>query len=155
MAMMNTQLDPNITFYRRQVIKLSSIDKYEKSKKRKCKSGECRSVVRFGFASFEGDCEENNITLFEANIRPLENLITILENDLGDCPVTLHFLQQDGGMIDKTVQPGDIMTFSIPGRIILVTATCECPCDSGEAICDFEANFSYTECICCSNSYNH
>lgn len=129
---------------------MSSKDKYIKSKERKCKTGECESVVRFGFAAFVDECDQNIHTLVEANIRPLENLITDIEN-FGDCPVTLHFLQQNGGTIDKTVQPGDEMTFSIPGRIILVTATCECPCGSGGPTgeCDIEVEFSYTECICC------
>jgi hypothetical protein len=135
---------------------MSSIDNYKASKKRKCDSSECESVVRFGFASFVDDCGENTHTLIEANIRPMENLITVIEN-FGDCPVTLHFLQQNGGTIDKTVQPLNDMTFSIPGRIILVSATCECPCDSGGPTgeCDIEVSFSYTECICCFDSYDH
>ncbi|RSD20757.1 hypothetical protein [Mesobacillus subterraneus] len=129
---------------------MSSKDKYLKNKERKSKTGECESVVRFGFASFFGDCDGNTHTLVEANIRPLENLIPEIEN-FGDCPVTLHFLQQNGGTIDKTVQPGDLITISIPGRIILVTATCECPCGSGEptGVCDIEVFFTYIECICC------
>ena len=85
----------------------------------------CTPLIRNGFSEVYSICNGDTHTLLESVVFPMRNVTAELDN-FGCCPVTYHFLTKKGQTIDKTVQPGQEITVQIPGRIIMVTATCEC-----------------------------
>lgn len=113
-------------------------------------------ILREMFAEFfNEECDGAEHTLIETAIRPMDRVFAELGN-FSDCPVKYRFLRTDGKTVTHVVPPNQIQAFQIPGRIIMVTLTCEaCACGhgitvSGNGLCEAGVFITYIECHSCN-----
>jgi|SRR5690606_25052190 len=117
----------------------------DKSKNHNC---EKKVLLREAFGEISRLCDGNTYTLIEATATPMENVNAEIGN-FGDCSVTFHFLQEKGETVNRTVPANaGIRVVQIPGRILLVSVTCNCPCEAVTE-CDAGALLTFSQCVCC------
>lgn len=106
----------------------------------------CTPVVReaFGHTPFDAVCGSGQIiTLVDATVNPMENVVAEIHHDGGGCPVVFTFNRVNAAPFTVTLQNSENFTVLVPGRVTSITASCP----TGAGFCGGGVELTFTQCV--------